>query len=57
MLPDERRKGFGNVSRVGAEGDAHAGVAVVDNAHRQHDDLDQRLGVEQEEHPGNAVGE
>lgn len=58
MLSDARRERFGNVSRVRADRDAHARVTVVDDAGRAGDDLDQRLGVEQQEHAGNnAVGE
>jgi len=41
---------------VATEEDAHAGVAVVDDAGREGDDFDQGLGVEQQEHPGHAVG-
>ena len=50
MLPDARRERFGNVSRVRPELDAHACLAVVDDAGLEGDDLDQRLGVEQQEH-------
>ena len=35
----------------------HTGVAVVDDSGLERDDFHQRLGVEQEEHPGDAVGE
>ena len=57
MLPNERPERFGNVSRVRPELDAHACLAVVDDAGLEGDDLDQRLGVEQQEHAGHAVGE
>jgi hypothetical protein len=42
---------------VPAEANAHAGGAVVDDIGRKGDELDQRLGVEKQEHPGYAVGE
>lgn len=55
--PDARRERFGNVRRMRAERDAHARFTVVDDAGRERDDLDERLRVEQQEHPGDSVGE
>lgn len=57
VVSDERGEWFGDVGRVRAEEDAHAGLGVVDDAGGEGDDLDERLGVEQEQHPGDAVGE
>lgn len=47
----------GNIGRMLAEGDAHTFVAVIHDAGGKRDDLDQRLGVEQQEHAGDSVGE
>ncbi len=57
VLANERGEWLGNVGRVLAERDAHARVAVVDDAGREGNDLDERLGVEQQEHSGDSVGE
>ena len=57
VLAQERSEWLGNIGGVPAEDDAHSGIAVVDDAGRERDDLDQGLGVEQQQHAGNSVGE
>lgn len=57
VCPYERGERFRNISGMLAEGDARTGAAVVDDAGRERDDLDQRLGVEEQEHPCDGVGE
>ena len=57
VLAHERSERFGNVCGVPAEANAHAGITVVDDIGRKGDELDQRLGVEQQAHPSYAVGE
>lgn len=57
VLPYERRERFGNIGRICAEGDAHAGIVVVDRARRKGDDPNEWLGTEEQECAGDSVGE
>lgn len=56
-LIDQNRERFRYGNRGGAQADLHFGRCEVEVADLQRDDLDQRLGIEQQQEPCDALAQ